>query len=56
MVNAIDALWVLWLGVDLVDAVARPDNADVNLRGSIDSIDASLILQFLTGLFGTVPV
>ena len=55
MVNAIDALWVLWLGADIVDAVARPDNADVNLSGFIDSVDAALILQFLAGLLGTLP-
>ena len=55
VVNAIDALWVLWLGAGVVDAVARPDNADVNLSGFIDSVDAALILQFLAGLLGTLP-
>ena len=49
-VTSLDALLVLQLIADLIDAVTCPNAADANGNGTIDAIDAALILQFTAGL------
>ena len=54
VVDAIDALWILWFTAGLIEDLPCPDNADVNGDGVINSVDAALILQFITELIGSL--
>ena len=54
-VNSLDALWILFYYVGLVDFVPCPEGADADQDGDIDPIDATLILQFDADLIGGLP-
>jgi hypothetical protein len=55
-VTAKDALFVLWFNVRLTAALPCPDNADVNVDGEIDSLDARLILEYAVRIVDALPV
>ena len=55
VVDAIDALWILWFTAGLIEDLPCPDNADVNGDGVINAVDAALILQFSAGLLSVLP-
>jgi hypothetical protein len=55
MVNSVDALLILQLVADLLEAFNCPANVDVNGDGRVDAIDAALVLQFDAGLLDSLP-
>ena len=55
-VNSIDALLVLQLDAELLDALACEEHADVNADGDVNSLDALLILQYVAGLINSLPI
>jgi hypothetical protein len=51
LVNSIDALLILQLETVPFMVLPCPDNADMNRDGAVNSIDATLILQYALGLW-----
>ena len=48
-IESVDAVYVLQYSASLIDIVPCPDNADKNGDGTINALDAALILQHVAG-------
>jgi len=54
-VDSIDAAFVLWAEAGVVDFMPCKKNANVNLDGFVNSLDAFLILQYHSDLVPALP-
>ena len=54
LINAVDALFILWFFAALHADLPCDQNADVDGSGVVDVIDAALILQFDAGFIDTL--
>ncbi|MDP3768440.1 MAG: hypothetical protein Q8S13_10530, partial [Dehalococcoidia bacterium] len=47
--------FILQVSVGLLPSLHNEPNADVNLDGGINAVDAALILQYVAGLISSLP-